>query len=161
HHVAQPVETVLGAPHTAARWPLPGRWTPCYVPEVLACVRLDCRALPALGDAVELPGCCDGRPRPPWVPEPPTATRIVPIRRFYLVRNTVTLTLLDGTEIPAASLRLALEADAWAWSWSARVPGAALARLQAEPEAPAVELIATVNAHPIRLRLDSIARARS
>ncbi|MCF1184031.1 hypothetical protein L0E83_11375 [Marichromatium gracile] len=161
HHVAQPVETALGAPHTAALWPLPGRWTPCYMPAVLLRTRASCGATPPLGTDVELPGCCDGRPRPPWVPEPPTATRIVPIRRLYIVRNTVTLTLLDGTEIPAESLRLALEADAWAWSWSARVPGAALARLQAEPEAPAVELIATVNAHPIRLRLDSIARART
>ncbi|TCW36280.1 hypothetical protein EDC29_10463 [Marichromatium gracile] len=159
HHAAWRVETPLGTPHTEAMWPLPGRWTPCYMPAVLLRTRVSCSATPSLGTDVELPGCCDGRPRPPWVPEPPTATRIVPIRRLYLVRNTATLTLLDGTEIPAESLRLALEADAWAWSWSARVPGAALARLRAEPEA--VELIATVNAHPIRLRLDSIARSRA
>jgi hypothetical protein len=143
-------------PQQQMMWPLPGRWWPWYEPPsldlVLYCdIGYVARPLSCL---VVL--CSDVQPYCPGVDPKPQIT--IPIREVYIVINSVSLTRLDGTEIPADGLSLSLDAESWAWSWSARVPGSArsLLVIDGEPQ----ELIATINGEPIRLRIDSISRAR-
>ncbi|GAA3562057.1 hypothetical protein GCM10022265_10270 [Marinobacter xestospongiae] len=91
--------------------------------------------------------------------KPDTDTIVVPIREEYYVRNTVSLTLLDGTFLPAADFSASLDADSWTWSWSASLPGTALPLVR-PTDAGRVEVLANLNGEALRLTVTGIQRDR-
>lgn len=96
---------------------------------------------------------------PPLAPQP--GGIIVPIRRAYIVLNTITLVRAsDGAPLSALSLSLQIDADSWTWGWDASIPGAELALVEPAPGGDPVELLATVNGQQFRLLAERIARDR-
>ena len=96
---------------------------------------------------------------PPLAPQP--GGIIVPIRRAYIVLNTITLARAsDGTPLSALSLSLQIDTDSWTWGWDASIPGAELALVEPAPGGDPVELLATVNGQQFRLLAERIARDR-
>lgn len=96
---------------------------------------------------------------PPPAPQP--GGIIVPIRRAYIVLNTITLVRAsDGAQLSALSLSLQIDADSWTWGWDASIPGAELALVEPAPGGDPVELLATVNGQQFRLLAERIARDR-
>lgn len=96
---------------------------------------------------------------PPPAPQP--GGIIVPIRRAYLVLNTITLVRAsDGAPLSALSLSLQIDADSWTWGWDASIPGAELSLVEPAPGGDPVELLATVNGQQFRLLAERIARDR-
>ena len=94
-------------------------------------------------------------------PAPPPGGIIVPIRRAYIVLNTITLVRAsDGAPLSALSLSLNIDADSWTWGWDASIPGAELALVEPASGADPVELLATVNGQQFRLLAERIARDR-
>lgn len=91
-------------------------------------------------------------------PDGPTATVVVPIRRAYIVINTVSLTILDGPALTPLAMSMAIDADSWTWRWSAALPAAELALV--DTGAP-VEVIASINGTAYRLVIEQIGRERS
>lgn len=87
-----------------------------------------------------------------------TATFLIPIRRTYIVLNTVTLRRTDScAEVQALSLDVSIDRDSWTWTWSADVAYSewpALASLNGEP----LELEATVNGYHWRLMAEGAPR---
>jgi hypothetical protein len=94
-------------------------------------------------------------------PAPQPGGIIVPIRRAYLVLNTITLARAsDGAPLSALSLSLQIDTDSWTWGWDASIPGAELALVEPAPGGDPVELLATVNGQQFRLLAERIARDR-
>lgn len=94
-------------------------------------------------------------------PAPQPGGVIVPIRRAYIVLNTITLVRAsDSTPLSALSLSLQIDADSWTWGWDASIPGAELALVEPAPGGDPVELLATVNGQQFRLLAERIARDR-
>lgn len=94
-------------------------------------------------------------------PAPPPGGIIVPIRRAYIVLNTITLVRAnDGAPLSALSLSLNIDADSWTWGWDASIPGAELALVEPAPGGDPVEVLATVNGQQFRLLAERIARDR-
>lgn len=97
----------------------------------------------------------------PPPPQPGTGTIVVPVRRTYLVLNTVTLVRAsDSAPLTALSLALQIDTDSWTWGWDASIPGAELALVEPIAAGEPVELIATVNGEAFRLLAERIARDR-
>ncbi|WP_286801334.1 hypothetical protein [Marinobacter sp. UBA2498] len=92
-------------------------------------------------------------------PDSGKQTIIIPIREIYTVINSVTLTELNGTPVPAEEFSASIDADSWTWSWSARIPGSALSQVRPD-SSTRVELIATINGEPLRVLVESIQRER-
>lgn len=89
-------------------------------------------------------------------------TIVVPVRRAYIVLNTVTLVRVsDGEPLSATALALQIDADSWTWGWDATVPGTDLWLLDPLLEGEPVELVATVNGTSFRVLAERIARDRS
>ena len=90
----------------------------------------------------------------------PTDARIVvPIRRFYFVKNTQSLIRVeDGKEIVGTDLNLSIDVDSWVWGWSVSVPGHHLQDVL-RVSAP-VELEAKINGHAFRLAVENVSRDR-
>lgn len=96
---------------------------------------------------------------PPLAPQP--GGIVVPIRRAYIVLNTITLARAsDGAPLSALSLSLQIDADSWTWGWDASIPGTELALVEPAPGGDPVELLATVNGQQFRLLAERIARDR-
>lgn len=96
---------------------------------------------------------------PPLAPQP--GGIIVPIRRAYIVLNTITLVRAsNGAPLSALALSLQIDADSWTWGWDASIPGAELALVEPAPGGDPVELLATVNGQQFRLLAERIARDR-
>ena len=157
---AWPTGTRLEVRWTKADHPAPGYWWPVYQPPGLRVViptddyqprPLSCPVI--LGVAYP--------PQPPCEiePEPPHETIIIPIREIYTVINTLTLTELDGTPVPAEEFSASIDADSWTWSWSTRIPASALAQVRPD-STTRVELIATINGEPLRVLVENIQRER-
>lgn len=100
---------------------------------------------------------------PPGGPEKDeNGTIVVPVRRAYIVLNTVTLVrAADGAPLDATALNLQIDADSWTWGWDATIPGAQLALVEPIIDGEPVELLATVNGEQFRLLAERIARERS
>lgn len=157
---ARKTATPLRAPHThAAKLPV-GWWQATYpwpeppidpnAPSSPVALKF-CRL--ADGTTALIFGC------PPLAPQP--GGIIVPIRRAYLVLNTITLVRAsDGAPLSALSLSLQIDADSWTWGWDASIPGAELALVEPAPGGDPVELLATVNGQQFRLLAERIARDR-
>lgn len=161
NHNAWPAGTRLEVRWTKADHPAPGYWWPQYKPPGLRFV------MPCEGDYEPRPLHCDVilgpgyEPQPPCEidPEPPHETITIPIREIYTVINTLTLTELDGTPVPAEDFSASIDADSWTWSWNTRIPADALAQVRPD-STTRVELIATINGEPLRVLVENIQRER-
>lgn len=92
---------------------------------------------------------------------PPAPGVVIPVREFYLVINTVTLVRADnGTPVPARQFSASIDVDSWTWSWSATLPASELGTVRSPTLGEQVELIATLNAVPLRLVVERISRER-
>lgn len=140
-------------PHTEAIYPPPGlaTWPPPVDPETpdpdddQITLRF-CREQD--GTTTLIFGC----------PEP-SATTIIPVREIYTVINSVTLTQLDGTPVPAENFAASIDADSWTWSWNARIPASAINQMRPD-SSTRVELMATINGESLRVLVESIQRER-
>lgn len=144
--------------HQQAMWPPPGvrvddrrDGLPCYVSDgnfVFRTLRTH--------DGHLVFECCecgqDGQPPG----GPGTQTIFVPRRRVHIVRNTITLTRLDGqVDLHPLTFSAELDVDSWTWSWSATLhasKGVYLGR-QADGNLPIVE--AVINGQALRLQLET------
>lgn len=83
-------------------------------------------------------------------------------RRYYLMQNTATLTLLDGTPLPATAVSIRTDADSWAWALSATLAGSdAYAMVAPDPITFApVEVLAEINGWTWRFVLDEPRHSR-
>ncbi|MDN4590248.1 hypothetical protein DBA29_17295 [Xenophilus aerolatus] len=112
-------------------------------------------AIPARAGVSEHPV----NPPGPVDPEP-GETVVVPVRRAYLVQNSIVLTRVDGGElIPASSFAMSIDADSWTWQWSATLPGSALP-LVASADGQPVDVIASINGVAYRLCVERFSRER-
>ena len=92
---------------------------------------------------------------------PVVAGVVVPVRRFYMVINSVSLVRLpSGVELPAYAFSMTVDADSWTWSWSATLDKSAAPHVVREPGSAAVELQAMVNGQPYRLMIDRAERSK-
>lgn len=90
------------------------------------------------------------------------ARAVVPIRRVYLVRNTISLIrFADGAEIPTLALGVSLDADSWAWDWEARVHKSALPLVDPGVSGAPVQCVASLDGVEFRLYVESITRERT
>jgi hypothetical protein len=160
NHNAWPTGTRLEVRWTKAAHPEPGYWWPVYQPPGLRIV------LPLDPDYSPRPLRCPVilgpgyEPQPPCETDPePPATIIVPVREVYRVINTLTLTELDGTLVPAENFAASIDADSWTWSWNARIPASAINQVRPD-SSTRVELMATINGEPLRVLVESIQRER-
>jgi hypothetical protein len=92
---------------------------------------------------------------------PGDAGSTVPIRKVYIVLNSITLHRVDtGAELHAHSFSMSLDHQSWTWSWQASLHEDAAAHLGRDGQGDPAEVVANVNGTPFRLRLVSIARDR-
>jgi hypothetical protein len=93
--------------------------------------------------------------------QPPGPSLVVPVRRVYIVFNSVTMRRVDGDiDLPVYSGSMALDADSWTWSFSAVLPASTLPHVRREPGEPPIELEAAINEVPYRLRVLKVGRDR-
>ena len=163
--VAVPLQRTWGGRYQQSWPPRPGIWTPpiappspgpCYVPGLpvrLVFVDPFDASLPA-----RLVFQCDGKAPGPQ-PEPGVV--VVPVRRVYIVINSIILTRVsDGMPLPTESFGLSIDVDSWTWQWSASLQvhmRQHLAPVAGEP----VRVQATINGVPYRLAVESISQDRS
>lgn len=142
--------------------PRPGLWfrppvipsDPCYTPDTNLVFMTPWSRSASLVFLCERHG---GGPDPE-----PGDTVIVPIRKVYMVLNSVSLRRVDGNiHIPAISMNLSLDVDSWAWSFSASLPPSAESLVQRTGAGAPVELEATVNGVAYRLLAESMSRDRT
>lgn len=92
---------------------------------------------------------------------PVVAGVVVPVRRFYMVINSVSLVRLpSGVELPAYAFSMTVDADSFTWSWSATLDKSAAPHVVREPGGAPVELQALVNGQPYRFTIDRAGRSR-
>lgn len=132
-------------------WPLPvpPEPTPCYTPSAELVfswpfgVRNIAEIIFICGDYVA----------------PPTPIT-VPVRRAYIVLNTVTLRrAANNADVPTFALSLSIDVQSWTYGWQATIP--ASARSLVESASGPVELKATINGTEYRLLAERIAQERS
>jgi hypothetical protein len=90
----------------------------------------------------------------------PPATVVVPVLRFYMTINHLSLARADGEPIPTEAFGMSLDMDSWSWQWSATLHGSALPLITPGPGGEPVQVIATVNGVPYRLLAESYSRER-
>lgn len=119
----------------------------CYTPPLPgAAVVLEFRD-PATVDDTRLEFICSGRPQ----------SVVVPVRRVYIVQNSVSLIRVrDGAEIACLGASLALDVDSWTWGFSASLPASERPKLGRNED---LEL--WVNGVAYRVRAESLVRDRS
>lgn len=98
---------------------------------------------------------------PPGGIGPDEPAVIVPIRKFYMTINSLSLRRVDGdVPIPADGFAMSLDTDSWTWSWSASLPADALHLVQPDSSGVPVEVEALVNGVPYRLCAEGISSQR-
>lgn len=91
----------------------------------------------------------------------PDATVTVPIKRVYVVINTISLRrVADDSEIPTLGMSLSIDADSWTWGFSATLPAAELENVMPDSSGP-IELEANVNGTLYRVLAERVSRDRS
>jgi hypothetical protein len=126
---------------------------PCYLPKLPVELLFDLAADP--DRPVHLVFVC-GAQTPP-----PDSAIVVPIRRVYLVFNSVTLHRVDtGAELQAHGFSMSLDYQSWTWSWNASLHHDAATHLGRDSQGDPAELQAMVNGLPFRLRLERVVRDR-
>lgn len=132
--------------------PLPDR---CYMPPKGNAVELVFKA--PWSASTELVFVCE-RHGPGPNPEP-EAEIVIPVRRYYVVINDITLRRVDGDyELLAYGLSMSIDRDSWTWSFSATLRADALPYLEPGSRTEPVELEATINGAPYRLQVEKIGR---
>lgn len=97
-----------------------------------------------------------------YAPGPqPGETIVVPVRRFYMVVNSVSLFAMpSGVELSALAFGMTLDADSWTWSVQATLDKAAEPHVRRGAGDPPIELQALVNGVPYRFMVDSVGRSK-
>jgi len=91
----------------------------------------------------------------------PPAHVSVPIRRVYIVRNTISLIRVDsGAEVKAHGFTMSLDYQSWTWSWNASLHYDAAPHLGRETNGDPAEFAVEINGTPFRLRLERKGRDR-
>jgi hypothetical protein len=126
----------------------------CYTPA-------DGNAVPlvftrAWSDSTTLTFVCDNHPTPPV----PPADVTVPIREVYMISNTTSLTLTDGTDIPCTEFTLTLDYQSWTWGFSAVVPFRMRPQLGVDTAGQPVQLLAHVNGQDFLVFVQSASSQR-
>ena len=94
--------------------------------------------------------------------QPPTATIVIPIKRAYIVINSLSLKRIDGNhELPVNSLSMSIDASSWTWDFSASMPASALHLIEPDASGTPVLLEASINGVEYRLLAERIQRDRS
>ncbi len=121
---------------------------PCYDPATLG--RIVFTAL------------ADGTGRVVFVCERSTSPEqgvVVPVRRVYIVLNTITLTRVDnGAPLHARGFSASLDVDSWTWQWSAALHESAEPHLARQANGRPPEVLASVNGQPLRLVVERVQR---
>ncbi|MBY0572042.1 MAG: hypothetical protein K2P84_00040 [Undibacterium sp.] len=92
----------------------------------------------------------------------PNATKIIPVRRSYIVINNVQLRRVDGNHVlPDVSLSMSINMDAWTWAFSASMPAYCLALIEPSSQGEPVLLEANINGAGYLLLAENIQRDRS
>lgn len=85
----------------------------------------------------------------------------VPIRRAYIVQNSISLVRIDSGEvIEASAFSMSIDADSWTWRWSATLPREAWPVIRRGIHVAPVDILATVNGVPYRLSATNCSRDR-
>lgn len=139
-------------------WPAPGFAAvtppvedPCYVPSTAL----------VFSEAIATDGrlifVCERHSTTP----PGGETITVPIRRAYIVQNSITLVRVDsGETIEALAFAMSLDADSWTWQWSATLPWSMLPIIKRDISSGPIDILATVNGVQYRLAAESYRRDR-
>lgn len=91
----------------------------------------------------------------------PGQTVAVPIKRVYIVLNSVSLfRASDDEPVPVFSMSLSLDVDSWTWGFSASLPNVALGLVK-PTNSEITELRAFVNGTEFRVLAESVARSRA
>jgi hypothetical protein len=98
-------------------------------------------------------------PRPPPVTPPGHTTFNIPDQTSYIMQHSLSVTLLDLTPIPMASVRLSYDADSFAWQFSGQLADkAALPMVKQSAGQPPVQLIVTINGYSWKVLVERIGR---
>lgn len=147
---ARPLASAWHAPWQNAWPPRPGRsprpvppvLQPCYTPNPALLFSVSWSA----GDKA-LVFMCERIPAPAGI--------TVPIRKAYIVINSITLHRVDtGAELHAHDFSMSLDDQSWTWSWQASLHHDAAVHLGRDSEGGPAELAVTANGIPFRLRLE-------
>ncbi|ABM33452.1 hypothetical protein QRO08_03820 [Paracidovorax citrulli] len=134
--------------------PQPPKPDPCYVPQVPVHLAFD-QAVDS-GLPAHLVFVCDRHSDPE-----PGGTIVVPVRRVYIVLNSITLRRVEsGAELHAHSMSMSLDYQSWTWTWSASLHYDSAAHLGRDSAGDPAELEAVVNGMPFRLRLERLVEDR-
>ena len=96
----------------------------------------------------------------PPEPPPPEGEVVVPVRKVYIVANTVALRRAsDNTLVVASAFSLSLDVDSWSWGFSASLPASQQSLVEPNNSGP-IELIASVNGTEFRVLAESLSRER-
>lgn len=125
----------------------------CYTPPIGSNVPLVFDA--AWDDGTTLVFTCDNHP------VLPPATITVPIREVYMVSNTVSLTLADGTVIPCTSFTLSIDYQSWTWNLNASVAYSALSMFGFDSSGDPVQVWAHINGEVFKLFVQMAESART
>lgn len=118
----------------------------CYTPPAGDSVEL---AFDSLWDgSTDLIFVCDNHPVDPGGPG---ATVTVPVREVYMISNSVSLTLADGTVIPTNTFSLSIDYQSWTWGLTATVAYASLAMFGFDESGDPVQVWAHVNGQVFKL----------
>ena len=92
---------------------------------------------------------------------PTTNTKIVPVRRVYIVINNASLRRVDGNiQLPVMNMSLSLDTDSWTWGFNASLPGSALSNIEPSSSGTPVEVEAMINGVAYRALIEGVSRSR-
>ena len=140
-------DAIRPPPGRSSSPPEPPKPEPCYIPDpnLVFAVRWSADT--------NLVFACERHAGPPTV--------VVPIRRAYIVQNSVTLVRVDtGDVIQASGFSMGLSANSWTWQWSASLPASARDLLRPGVDRQPVDVLATVNGVGFRLCVEKYGRDR-
>ncbi|MBX9868291.1 MAG: hypothetical protein K2X63_00695, partial [Burkholderiaceae bacterium] len=150
-----------------ARWqesrkPLPGKHTApitppsdtrCYIPP--DALHVDFLFKDLLGAGADLIFTCMHH-------VVPTITKIIPIKRAYIVINDLSLTRVDGNyDLPVNTLSLNIDIGSWTWSFSASMHASALPMIEPDSTGNNPILQATINGASYLLIAETVKRDRT
>lgn len=160
---AMPLSRVIAVRYEEARKPGPGisrpvqppAVDPCYVPSLPAHLVFD--ELADSSQPVNLVFVCERHGPGPV----PGEIIVIPVRRTYIVINSITLHRVDtGAELHAYSFNMSLDYQSWTWAWNASLHSDAAPHLGRDSAGDPPELAVFVNGVEFRLRLESKSRDR-
>ena len=92
---------------------------------------------------------------------PDTNTKIVPVRRVYIVINNASLRRVDGNiQLPVLGMSLSLDTDSWTWGFNASLAGSALSSIEPGNTNTPVEVEALINGVAYRALIERVSRSR-